>query len=648
MLQVSDKNEGTTAQKSLETATFDVRGMKCAGCVKAVERQLNQNPGVVSACVNLITEVAVVKYEAGTIEAETLAQKLTSRGFPTQPRTSETTTTGELTYRIAERRKQEQQQQIWRLITAGILLFFSILGHLHHIGGSPLPLLSNIWFHWGLATLALFIPGFPILVDGWRGLWHGMPNMNTLVGLGTLSAYLASCVALLFPQLGWECFFDEPVMLLGFILLGRNLEGRARSRASAALEALLALRPQIAHLIGEPSISEEMGLEIPVEQVRVGEWVRVLPGERIPVDAEVISGQTSVDESMLTGESIPVVKQPGDKVTVGTINQSGVISCQATRVGKNTTLAQIIASVEEAQTHKAPVQQLADTIAGYFAYGVMVVATLTFLFWYLAGTKIWLPVLSGISSTSMGDQMIASTPLLLSLKLAIAVLVIACPCSLGLATPTAILVGTGIGAERGLLIKGGDILERVHQLNTVVFDKTGTLTLGHPMVTDCVPLTSISSQRLLKLAAAAEIGTNHPLSAAIIQAAQERELPLPEAENFHTEPGLGVGAIVAGERILLGNADWLKHQGIAISAEIQQQVQSLSQTGKTVVHVAVEGELAGLIALKDILRPDAKETVQRLQKLGLQVMLLTGDQQEVAEAIASQVGISQIFAQVRP
>ena len=659
MLQVSKtkpENQSTT-KLPLETATLDVRGMKCAGCVKSVERQLGQNPGVVSACVNLVTEVAVVKYELGTVEPETLATKLTELGFPTQTRSSTTKEKREKPLSIAERRRQENHQQAWLLLTAVILLSLSTLGHLEHFNISPIPGLSNIWFHWGLATLALLIPGRSILIDGWRGLWHGMPNMNTLVGLGTLSAYSASCIALLFPHLGWECFFDEPVMLLGFILLGRTLEGGARSRASAALETLLSLQPSVGRLIGNVSNSQELGIEIPVEQIRVGEYLRVLPGEKIPVDGEVIFGQTLVDESMLTGESIPVVKQAGDNVATGTINQSGVITFKATRIGEDTTLAQIIASVEEAQTRKAPVQQLADTVAGYFAYGVMAIASVTFLFWYFAGTRIWSEFLTSMTDTQgheifmlMGSHHgnIASTPLLLSLKLAIAVLVISCPCALGLATPTAILVGTGIGAEQGLLIKGGDILERVHQLDTIVFDKTGTLTLGHPTVTNCLPLTSLSSEYLLKLAAAIERGTNHPLATAIIQEAKKQELAIPEANNFQTEAGLGVSALVAGQKVWLGNADWLKNKGITISTTAQNQVQTLGEEGKTVVYIAIEEELVGLIALQDVLRPDAQETVSQLQKMGLEVVIITGDQPIVAHAIAQKLNITQVFAQVRP
>ncbi|MDJ0719194.1 MAG: heavy metal translocating P-type ATPase [Prochloraceae cyanobacterium] len=648
ILRSSAKPEQENIRSPRKKATLDVSGMRCAGCVAAVERQLTQNNGVVSACVNLVTEVALVEYEVGVVEPQILAEKLTSRGFPSQLRSEHTS--GEGKSSVADRRKQENRQQLRRLIIAAVLLFFSFLGHLEHIGGPSIPLLNNIWFHWGLATSALLFPARSILADGWRSLRHGMPNMNTLVGLGTLSAYLASCVALLFPQLGWECFFDEPVMLLGFVILGRTLEARARSRASAALEALVALKPQLARLIGESSASEETGIEIPVEQVRVGEWVRVLPGEKMPVDGEVVAGTTSVDESMLTGESIPVVKQPGDKIAAGTINKSGAIAVKVTGTGKDTALAKIIASVEEAQTRKAPVQQLADTVAGYFAYGVMTIALVTFLFWYFAGTKIWPEVLTASMFSTMEHHatVMSTSPLLLSLKLAIAVLVIACPCALGLATPTAILVGTGIGAERGLLIKGGDILEQVHKLDVVVFDKTGTVTVGKPIITDCIPLTSISSDRLLQLAAAVERGTNHPLAEAIVSEAIEKDLSLLPTEAFHTEPGLGVSARVAGERVCLGNAEWIEKQGISISEEIQTSVNDLSESGKTVVYVAKEGESIGIIALKDILRKDARETVEKLQKMGLRVALLTGDKPVVANAIGKKLGITEVFAQIRP
>ena len=664
-MQLSPETVVATAT-SVETITLDVAGMKCAGCISVVERQLGQHPGVVAARVNLVTEVAVVECEVGRVDPAVLAEQLTSTGFPSQPRSSQA---GKIpaqdTLTPAQRREKEAREQVQRLIIAAVLIFLSTVGHIGHWIGAPMiPMLSNIWFHWGLATLALLGPGRAIFVDGWRGLWHQAPNMNTLVGLGTLTAYTTSFVALVFPQLGWECFFDEPVMLLGFILLGRTLEQRARRRASAAFESLLALQPQVARLIGKSaasSVIEQSGIEIPVEQVRVGEWLRVLPGEKVPIDGEVVSGQSLVDESMLTGEPMPVLKQPGDTVAAGTLNQSGVMTLKATRTVSETTLAKIVALVEEAQTRKAPIQQLADTVAGYFTYSVLAIAFLTFLFWYFAGTKIWPDVLLPMAhaeSHMMMAMPTATSPLLLSLKLAIAVLVIACPCALGLATPTAILVGTSIGAERGLLIKGGDILERVHQLDTVVFDKTGTLTSGQPTLSDCLPISESgnfdspqSTQNyLIQLAATVESGTSHPLAEAIITAAQQQQLPILQAQDFHTEPGLGISALVENRRVLLGNADWLHQHSVTISDMAQRQVQALAEAGKTVVYVAAEGVLIGVIAVSDVLRPDASETVKRLKDMGLRVMLLTGDQPAAAAVVAQQLSIEpdHVIAGVRP
>ncbi|OWY69269.1 heavy metal translocating P-type ATPase [cyanobacterium TDX16] len=718
-MQLIPKTEPQQADTSAiatptERITLDVQGMKCAGCVKTVEKQLSQHPGVISACVNLVTEVAVVECESGAVEPVALAERLTAAGFATQARTAETaqTNVGE---DVEEKHRQKMRSAQRQLIVASILLFLSSIGHLSEVGGPVLPVLSNIWFHCGLATVTLLLPAREILVDGWRGLRHNAPNMNTLVGLGALTAYTASLVALLFPQLGWECFFDEPVMLLGFILLGRTLEQQARGRAATAFRNLLALQPQVARLIPNPekvmSHGQNTSIEIPADRVRVGEWLQVLPSEKIPVDGEVAIGQTTVDESMLTGESIPVMKQIGDTVAAGTLNQSGAIAIRATRTGKDTTLSQIVSLVEAAQTRKAPVQKLADTVAGYFTYSVLTVAVLTFTFWYFFGTQIWSDVVITVGDWhqathhSLHTQHLAHyyathhaprtthhAPLLLSLKLAIAVMVVACPCALGLATPTAILVGTGMAAERGLLIKGGDVLERVHQLDTVVFDKTGTLTTGHPVVTDCIevgnrtggflqdipettqncadkpartgvgsredrnkgedlatshqPLATHSS--LLQLAAAAESGSIHPLATAIQQEAKQQGLSIPAASEFHTAPGLGVSAVVEGQQVLLGNEDWLTQQGIVIDEAIQTQAQTLALTGKTTIYIAVAGQLAGLIAVMDTPRPEAKKTVESLQKMGLRVIILTGDRQEVAQAIAQQLGIKQVFANIRP
>ena len=638
-----ESNSPTTEKSSLNTIAIDVTGMKCAGCVKAVERQLEQNLGVVSACVNLITEVAVVEYEAETISPEILAEKLTKTGFPSTLRQSDRSMAQAASESATKRRKQ-QQQRVWQLITSAGLLIFSSIGHLNHLGFPSIPVLSNIWFHFALATLALLIPGRNLLIDGARSLRHGMPNMNTLVGLGTVSAYTASCLALFFPALGWECFFDEPVMLLGFIFLGRTLEGTARDRASLALEKLVSLQPPVARLIGKKS-DEVTEIEIPVEQVKEGEWLRVLPGEKIPVDGKIVGGETTIDESMLTGESIPTEKQPSDVLRAGTINLSGIITLEVTGIGKNTALAKIINLVETAQTRKAPVQQLADTIAGYFAYGVMAIATLTFAFWYFIGTNIWSQVL--VTTTHMGG-MVTTSPLLLSLKLAIAVLVIACPCALGLATPTAILVGTSIGAEKGILIKGGDILEKVERLDAVVFDKTGTLTMGYPQVTDCLPVGDLTSAELLQLAASVENGSNHPLAKAILAKAQERELSLTTIKDFASKLGLGIAATVNERRVYLGNKEWLQQNGIDVPQERENTARSLAETGKTVIYLATETEFQGIIALQDNLRNDALQTVTRLQNMGLEIVLLTGDRAEVGNAIADRLQIPQVFAEVKP
>jgi len=698
-----------------ELVTFDVGGMKCAGCAKAVERQLMQYSGVISACVNLAVEVATVECQPGAVDAEALAKKLTDNGFPSQSRLGENQQEAEAA--TIERRRQEIRQQIKQLTIALILIILSGLGH---VLGTKAPILTNIWFHWGLATLALLLPGRPIIVDGCRSLWRNAPNMNTLVALGAVTAYTASNAALLFPRMGWECFFDEPVMLLGFILLGKTLEQQARRRAASALQALIALQPAKARLVDFklPSLdlrSEELPLnstsevynpqyiEIPADRVRVGEWLQVLPGEKIPVDGEVCEGKTTIDESMLTGESMPVLKQLGDTVAAGTINKSGAVVMRATRTGKETTVAQMVALVQAAQTRKAPIQNLADTVAGYFVYGVMAISVLTFLFWYFAGTHIWPSVLGqgamnmghgamgighgamgiGHGALGMGNQLSVTdyqlpityyqSPLLLSLKLAIAVLVIACPCALGLATPTAILVGSGIGAERGLLIRGGDVLERVHQLDTVVFDKTGTLTTGNLTLTDYLPIfqnselglnsdinlgnsqdvcstidgvsASAVDAKLLQIAAAVERGACHPIAAAILLQAQQQGLPLLAAEDFCTEPGFGVSALVEGRRVFAGNAEWMSEQGVAVATQL-----SGSMDGKTAVYVASGGVLLGVIGLKDTLRPDAKAAVERLRGMGLRVMMLTGDTASAAAATAQQLDLTaaDVLSGVRP
>ena len=639
-----------------DTLVLNVQGMMCAGCVRTVEKRLTQVEGVVSATVNLVTEVAVVETEAGRLTPEDLAAVITESGFPTMPRAADST--DDLKAWV-DRKREEQRQQSQRLAVAVGLLALSALGHLKHFGWLTVPVLSDLWFHGMLATVTLIGPARDIVIDGWQGMRRLAPNMNTLVALGSGSAYLASVVALAFPGLGWECFFDEPVMLLSFILLGRTLEQRARFRAADALRSLVELQPRVARLIADPTAAEvaQTGVEVPASYLQAGEWVQVLPGENIPADGVIVVGQSTVDEAMLTGESIPVLKQPGDSVAAGTLNQTGAIALQVTGTGQNTLLAQMIRLVDTAQSRKAPIQRLADSISGYFTYSVLSLAVLTFLFWYVIGLPLWPEVMpAALGMAHMGHTMTAtSSTLLVSLKLAIAVMVVACPCALGLATPTAILVGSGLGAERGLLIRGGDILEALNQVDTVVFDKTGTLTLGQPSVTDLQSLQDgLTDRDILQLAATVESSTQHPLAVAIQTAAQDQSLPLLQAEDFATEPGLGIVATVLWQgtptACVLGNPPWLTQRGISLPESVLQAAQGLGIEGKTVVYLGLGSELVGYLAIADQLRPEAATVVQQLQDRGLTVQLLSGDRATVAQAIAAQLHLptDQVMAEASP
>lgn len=645
--------------KQLPKITLDVQGMKCAGCLRNVEKKLTQYPGVSGVSVNLATAVAVIEHETADVNGEDIAAYLTAAGFPAQVRTS-----NQIGSRLHQNPNSESQNLIKQLTVASILLVLSTIGHVSDLFFSDVRLLTNIWIHCGIATIAILFPGRSILIDGWHRLRQGMPNMNSLVGLGAIAAYIASLLALLFPSLGWECFFDEPVMMLGFILLGKTLEAKARQRAISSLHKLVALQPQTAKLIAKPKnidpqpinpLSINNIVEIPAEVVKVGEWLQVLPGEKIPVDGEIIDGYTTVDESMLTGEAVPVSKKIGDRVAAGTLNQMGVIAIQTTHTGNDTTLAQIVHLVETAQTRKAPIQYLADTVAGYFTYFVIAAALLTFGFWYLLGAPLWhdIPVRALLAhhSSSIHHSHPHNSPLILSLKFAIAVLVVACPCALGLATPTAILVGTGIGAEKGILIKGGDVLEKIHQLSTIVFDKTGTLTTGKLQITDCLTIDStIPPYSLLQLAAAVEQGTSHPLAQAIQTACQNQQLEIPSASDFYTEPGLGVTANISGKSVFAGNQEWMAKQQINIEPDIANQTQTLAQEGKTVIYIAIETQLVGIIAALDQLRPDATETITHLQNQGLRVMIFSGDRKEAVNAIAKKIGLTpeNMIAEVTP
>ena len=694
--------EPSINEAATETIVLDIEGMMCAGCVGTVEKKLAQCEGVVRAQVNLVTEIAAVDY-VPTTDPQAIAQALSDAGYPSEVRQSNDSagSTGlQAETDWLERKEAEQKDQANQIAIAGTLLLLSPLGHLQHLSflansrfsnWLEVPILSTLWFHGMLATLTLIFPARKILIEGVQGIRRRSPNMNTLVSLGALSAYFTSIAALVFPNLGWDCFFDEPVMLLSFILIGRSLEQRARFRAASSLRSLIALQPALARLTEAPtknkpdsswqtesitgSTDVSMDVSIPTSQVRIGDWLRVLPGEKVPVDGTIALGKTSLNEAMITGESIPVVKGIGDEVTAGTLNQSGAITLQVSRTGADTTLGQMIQLVETAQTRKAPVQGFADLISSYFTYGVLVCAALTFCFWYFVGVSVWPEVASAamghihhmagphMAGQHMAGQMAASANgslrLLVSLKLTIAVIVVACPCALGLATPTAILVGSGIGAEKGLLIRGGDILEETHKLDTLVFDKTGTLTTGKPHVTNCLPLgADISEDQLLQIAATVEKGTQHPLAIAIQQAAEDKQLPVLSAEQFYTEAGLGVSAMLANAEAsddvdmptYLGKEAWMVQNGTVVEPEVAAIADKLANDGKTVVFVGQNQRLIGLIGVLDTLRPEAVETVEALQSMGVQVKILSGDRKAAVGAIAQQLHLTpaQTKAEVSP
>nr|WP_322095886.1 heavy metal translocating P-type ATPase [Pseudanabaena mucicola] len=646
------KSTPATPSRSLALA---IAGMKCAGCVATVEKRLLACEGVKAASVNLLTEKATVVY-GDEREAQDLATQLidaiAKAGFAAEFVDKSKQSARRLTTTNSTTANSVQNSKLSREIAIpAALVTLALVGHLGLIGVADLPLIGNMYAHWVVATVALAWIGRPIWWDGLKSLWYRAPNMNSLVGLGTISAYLASTIALFVPQLNWQCFFEEPVMLLGFVLLGQALLERAKGKASQAIRALMELQPASARLLVN-SADGELQVPIAVEDLQVGDRIVVLPGEKIPVDGEIISGSSSIDESMLTGESMPVAKQLGAKVTGATLNLTGSITVQVLQTGSETTLARIVALVESAQASKAPIQYLADRVAGYFAYSVMAISGLTFLIWY------------GLLDAEI----------VFSLKLAIAVLVVACPCALGLATPTAIMVGTGIGAEKGILIKGGASLEKIDQLSAVIFDKTGTLTTGKPEITDVVTDDLIvfgrklieqttfkslvaerevpaSALRALQLAASAEVGANHILGAATIAKAAELNLELLSTQSSQIIAGCGVEATLSsGEQLLVGNGDWLKDRHIEISSEMLERSKQLAEFGKTPIFIAANRQLVGMIAMRDRIKPEAPEVVRQLESMGLQVWMLTGDRQATAIAIANQLGIhaDRTIAEVKP
>ena len=610
---------------------LDIEGMKCGGCVSAVEKRLRSQPGVTQASVNLLSRSAWVELEAPASVAGVL-ESLASLGFPSQQRDPE-----DQLQRLRQQRNELNWWSRWRqLVTALLLLLVSSGGHLSNSG-----LLADMRLHALVATVALAGPGRPILRKGWQGMRQGVPGMDSLVGLGVASAYITSLVALIWPAVGWSCFFNEPVMLLGFVLLGRFIEDRARRRTGAALEALAQLQPETALLL----LGDGTTRSVRVGGLRPGDQLRVLPGDRLPVDAQVVGGVSAVDESSLTGEPLPRDVSDGDELAAGSLNLQAPLDLTVLRPGSESALARVIALVEQAQARKAPIQAMADRWAGRFTWIVLAIALLTFAFWWLWGAALFPQVLSGMvhgHHQSLGSA--AETPFALALQLAIAVLVVACPCALGLATPTAISVATGRAARLGLLFRGGDVLETAASVRTVLFDKTGTLTRGRPLLEEQLVLADgLDQERLLKLAASLEQHTRHPLAWALLQAAETRGLQLLDCQASTTYAGDGVEGELSElhQRCRLGRLGWLEQGAVVIPPEASHWTQQQEQSGATVLALAHGQELLGLLAVRDALRPDAKEALQQLTHQGLSLGVLSGDREGPVRQLGRSLGLSE-------
>ena len=606
---ISQIGYGVATKKSI----FPVGGMTCASCVTRVEEALSSVPGVISASVNLASEKATVEYTEGT-DVSDLRRAVKGAGYELGAET-------ERSEDVSVAAQRELRGIRNRFIFAAVLAS-SIMA----LMWAPL-FAGKPYLLWVLATPVQFWAGWRFYRGAWGALRHRTADMNTLVAVGTSAAYFYSMIAVLFPTLfaasGVELglYFDTSAMIITLILLGRFLETRARGQTSEAIRKLIALNPKTALIIRD---GEEK--EIAIEDAQVGDLILVRPGERVPVDGIIREGYSSIDESTITGESIPIEKKAGDEVIGASINKTGSFKFEATRVGKDTTLAQIIRLVDEAQGSKAPIQRLADVIASYFVPTVIGIATITFIVWYFTGP---------------------SPALTYAVLNFVAVLIVACPCAMGLATPTAIVVGIGKGAEHGILIRSAETLERSHKIGAVLLDKTGTLTWGEPNVTDIIALSSSSQDEILRLAASTEYGSEHPLGEAIVRAASKKKLEISPASDFNAIPGYGVEASVESKKLLLGNLRLMRDKRIPLNA-MGEEAERLRSEGKTVMFLSIDSQIAGTIALADTLKPNAKAAVDALHNMGIEVMMLTGDNRHTAESIAQSVGIDRVLAEVLP
>lgn len=629
-------DEIQNAGYNVPAASFklSIQGMTCANCVQRVEKAICALPGVVSAHVNLATETATGEIIPTVTDEHDLKQTINKLGY--EARSDEETTED-----AEQKAREEEMQRMWRrFILSAVLSFPLLLTMFTHFFGwesGVWTILNNGYVQWVLATPVQFYIGGMFYKDAWNNLKTGTGNMSTLVALGTSAAYFYSVVVVLWgEQLGVVergLYFESAAVIITLIMLGKYLEARAKGHTSEAIKKLMNLRPKEATVIRDGAEQT-----VPVDEVVVGDIVIIRPGERIPVDGIVKEGHSAIDESMLTGESLPVEKGPDDEVTGATINTHGSFQFEATRVGKETALAQIIRIVQDAQGSKAPIQRLADTISAYFVPSVLVVAAITLVVWWV-----------------LGDF----TQGLLNM---IAVLVLACPCALGLATPTAIMVGTGLGAENGILIKSGEHLEKAHRLTAVVLDKTGTITEGNPKVTDVYVVDTasanstqnetvhnVSEDELFSLVGAAERQSEHPLARAIVEEATERNVTFPAVENFSALPGRGLQATIHDKTLLVGNERLMHENEISLDV-VQQQVEAYEQEGKTAMIAAYGGQAIGVIAVADVVKQHSAEAIAALQRKNIDVFMLTGDNQRTANAIARTVGIKEenVLAQVLP
>lgn len=605
-----------------EAVDFDISGMTCAACAARIEKGLNKLPGISKATVNLALETAHVEYSPTEVSTSDIVKKVEQIGYKAALKQDQ--------QEAVDHRKKEIKAQQMRFLLSAILslpLLWAMVGHFSFTAWIWVPeLFMNPWFQLILATPVQFIVGRPFYVGAYKALRGGSANMDVLVALGTSAAYFYS----LYLTVQWAndvhahqsaMYYETSAVLITLIVLGKLFEALAKGRSSEAIKTLMGLQAKTALVVRE---GQEVAIAI--EDVAAGDVVIVKPGEKVPVDGMVLEGSSSVDESMLTGESIPVSKRQGDLVIGATINKNGMLRIQATKVGKETALAQIIKVVEEAQGSKAPIQRIADVISGIFVPIVVGIAVVTFLIWYF-----------GVAPGDFSG----------ALEKAIAVLVIACPCALGLATPTSIMAGSGRAAELGILFKGGEHLESTHKITTVVLDKTGTVTKGKPELTDVIVSDPLDENRFLAIVAAAEKNSEHPLAEAIVAGVRERNIAFPKAEAFEAVPGFGLRSVVDGKHVLIGTRKWMASNQIDAQPAFQQ-MNELEESGKTAMLVAVDGQYAGIVAVADTIKESSKQAIARLKELGLDVVMITGDNERTAQAIARQVGIDRVLAEVLP